>query len=369
MRYLYYCNSTYQLLNILNLHWHRKNAGFESIDDYKADLMIQNSFEGAPQIAEIIRSENTFESVLLANKVYNSGRFHKLETLSDLVFPLRYMKKKQNISKQEIYHRYDVLCVPKYTTLVDLIWRLNRNAKLHLYEDGIGSYHLNLLFGPRSKLYSKARTLLNYNSFEDYDYLYLVNKDMYMGKDPEKVVEFPKYDRGYLNRIREIFAPFCEKYEEKDIYWLSQFLNNEEFNRMLAQILETLADYKEDVLFCQHPRTHMDNVHGFAETDGKQIWELQVLNMNNISKKLFISIHSTACFTAKMLYDEEPYIIMFYRMGDKKVTSVTDNFEESVRRFISSYRDPDKVMLPENLDEFKNCVEKYYSQTGKSKAD
>ena len=367
MRYLYYCNSTYQLLNILNLHWHRQNAAFESIDDYHGDLMIQNSFEGAEQIARIIESESAFDSVLLVNKAYNSGVFHKFETFFDLVFPSFYMKKKHSIRKKDICNRYDVLCVPKYTTLTDLIWRLNRRAKLHLYEDGIGSYHLNLLFGPRSKAYGDVRNLLKYNSFENYERLYLVNKDMYMGKDPEKVIEFPKFDRAYLKRIRTIFAPFSSKYIEKDIYWLSQFLNNVEFNKMLATVIESLADYKEYVLFCQHPRTHMENVHQFAETDGKQIWELQVLNMHDVSQKLFISIHSTACFTAKMLYDEEPYIIMFYKMGDKNVTAVTDNFEESVKRFISSYSDPQKVMLPENLDEFKECLKKYADHVGLSK--
>ena len=85
MRYLYYCNSTYQLLNILNLHWHRQNAAFESIDDYHGDLMIQNSFEGAEQIARIIESESAFDSVLLVNKAYNSGVFHIIERAEQVV--------------------------------------------------------------------------------------------------------------------------------------------------------------------------------------------------------------------------------------------------------------------------------------------
>ena len=74
---------------------------------------------------------------------------------------------------------------------------------------------------------------------------------------------------------------------------------------MMEEVIETLVPYKKDVLFCQHPRTPMKNVHNFSSTDGKQIWELQILNMNNLSEKLFISIHSTACFSAKMLFDEE----------------------------------------------------------------
>ena len=60
MHYLYYCNSSYQLLNVLNLHWHRQNAGFEQISDYSADLILLNSFPGADEIVEIIKNEQIF---------------------------------------------------------------------------------------------------------------------------------------------------------------------------------------------------------------------------------------------------------------------------------------------------------------------
>lgn len=365
MRYLYYCNSTYQLLNILNLHWHRKNAGFESIESYEADLMIQNSFEGASQIAQIIKNEKCFKSVFLVNKAFNNGKLHTIQTLLDLLSPSYYLNSKYDISKNQLYNRYDVICTPKYSLLIDQVWRLNKKAVLDLCEDGIGSYHLNILFTPWSKRNEKLRKLLKLNRFEDYRHLYLVNKDMYIAKDAEKVVELPKFDKAYLEHLRELFSAFTSGYDEKDIYWLSQFLNNEEFNQMMSGVIASLAEYKDDVMFCQHPRTHMENIHGFAETDGRQIWELQIMNMHDINKKLFISIHSTACFTAKMLYDEEPYIIMFYRMGKREVTYVTDNFEEIVKRFAASYSDPSKIMLPENLDEFKECVSRYLRESKK----
>lgn len=363
MRYLYYCNSTYQLLNILNLHWHRLNAGFESIEDYDGELIIQNSFEGADQIAKIIDEEKTFSKVYLVEKIFNKGLFHSIQTLSDLLFPSNYLFRKCKFNKSEIKNRFDVICAPKYSILIDQIWRLNMKAKLHLIEDGTGSYHYCILFEPRSNNYRRLRKFVRCNDFKNYEKLYLVNKKMYVGDNENRTVEIPKYDKKYLNRIKTIFKQFSEGYQEKKIYWLSQFLNNKEFNEMVAEVLECLTDYKNDVLFCQHPRTHMDNVHGFCETDGKQIWELQILNMDDISNKLFISIHSTACFTAKMLYDEEPYVLMFYRMGDRKVTYATDNFEEIVKRFAASYSDPGKVMIPENLDEFKQYLKIYIKQS------
>ena len=363
MRYLYYCNSTYQLMNILNLHDQRKHAGFESVKDYAGELMVQDSFEGAAAIAKIIEEKGFFDKVFLVNKAFNAGKFHTLQTLFDQLFPAHYLSDKYHLNTDEINKKYDVICAPKYSMLVDQLWRLNKKASLHLLEDGIGTYSYNILFYPRSSRIEQFRKLFRVNRFEDYERLYLVHPEMYIGEHEQRVHKLPPFKPSFLNEIRKDFLSFSEGYEEKKIYWLSQFLNNEEFNRMMAEVLKTLVDYKEDVLFCQHPRTHMENIHGFAETDGKQIFELLELNMHDIEKKLFVSIHSTACFTAKMLYDKEPYVLMFYRLGDPKVTYVTKEFEECVLRFKASYSDPDKVMIPNDLEEFKDCIRRYQEET------
>ena len=93
--------------------------------------------------------------------------------------------------------------------------------------------------------------------------------------------------------------------------------------------------------------------------DSSLIWEFRLLNMDDLNNKLFISIHSTACFSAKMLFDKEPYVILFYKLGDDEVTHVTEEFEQIVMRFKNSYSDPDKVMIPNNIEEFKEAVRTY----------
>lgn len=361
MHYLYYCNSSYQLLNVLNLHWHRQNAGFEQIPDYSADLMLLNRFPGADEIVEIIRNENTFKRVILLEKKYNSGVFHAVYTLLDLVFPSFFMKDKHNFKRSEVHNKYDVIVAPKYSFVVDQMWRLNKNADLELIEDGTASYHLAIPFEPDSKRIKKARKLFKNNSFTDYRNMYLVSSALYTGPDPEKVVEIPEFDPDYFLKIKSLFSSFG-KYEEKDIYWLSQFLNNVKFNEMVDEILKNLVPYKDRILFVQHPRKHLDNVYGFDETDGKQIWEIQILNMNDIDNKLFISIHSTAGFSAKMLYDKEPYLIFFYKMGERWVTETSHEFDEFLERFRNSYRNPEKIMVPETMEEFVECVESFINK-------
>lgn len=367
MRYLYYCNSTYQILNVLNLNWHRRYAGFEHIEDYHSDLVVLNTFEGAEQIAEIIRQSGVFDHVMLMKKTFNTGVFHSLLTLIDTVSPLFYMWNKHGVRKGEILDKYDVITTPKYSSLIDAIWQLNRKARLDLIEDGTATYNMVINLKSNSGKIEKLRQMLSYNDFHDYENLYLVSKNLYSGINPEKVIEIPAFDESYLEKIKNDFSAFSDKYAQKDVYWLSQFLNNEEFNRMVDKVLSLVSPYKDDVLFVQHPRKHMDNKYGFAETDGKQIWELMMLKMKDINSKLFISIHSTASYTAKMLYGLEPYIILFYKLGDRKVTAANDDFESFLEKFKANYSDPDKIMVPETIEEFKECLERYYVLTGKQR--
>ncbi len=363
MRYLYYCNSTYQLLIALNLHQQRQN-GFENIEDYHADLILLNSFPGADEIAEIVRKEGLFEKVYLLKKTFNQGALHRIYTLLDMISPSFFMYDKHQIRKNEIYQKYNVITAPKYSLIVDQIWRLNKKATLDLIEDGTASYDLVIDFGPDSRKIDKIRNYVGCNDFHDYRHLYLINKDLYTGPDADRVRELPKYDPAFFEHVREMFSSFSQHYQ-KDIYWLSQFFNNVNFNVMIKEILEMLLPYKEDILFVQHPRTRLDSYYGYDETDGKQMWEMELLNMADIENKLFIAAHSTAMYSAKILYDLEPYLIFFYRLGERWVTAATPEFDAFLEKFRNSYRDPEKVMIPETREEFIECVRTYYEKTGR----
>ena len=362
MRYLYYCNSTYQLLNVLNLHWHRKNANFENINDYHAELILLNTFEGAEAIYEQINKHNVFDRTILMEKTYNKGNLHSVFSVIDLVSPAFYLKSKHHLEKKDFYNKYDVITTPKYSALIDEIWRLNRNASLDLIEDGMATYQMNMQMEPNSERIKKIRRILSYNNFYEYRHLYLVSEKLYTGADVSKVREIPAFDDVYFEELKMLFSSFNIYSTDKKIYWLSQFLNNQEFNEMVDQLLQILSDYKSDVLFCQHPRNHLENRYLFEETDGKQIWELMILDMADINNKLFISIHSTASFTAKMLYDKEPYIILYYKLGDREVTAVSDEFERSVELFRNSYSNPEKIMIPETIEEFTDCLQRYMTK-------
>lgn len=362
MRYLYYCNSTYQLLTIINLHWHRKYAGFENIKDYHGDVIVMNSFSGASDVVKALKKHEVFDDIRLVDKTYNSGRFHALQTILDAFFPMYYLKGKHGFTKKEIYDRYDVLMVPKYTTIVGAIWRVNKKASLYLFEDGLGTYYLNVdLLKPHSRLYKLIYKLGLAKDFSNFEKLYLNAPGLYTGEWNKNVLGIPAFDEDALIQIRGYFTDFAgiQNEENKDIYWLAQTLENDETIRIIKEVLDTLKAYKERVLYCPHPRWPEKEKPYYDMAPEKQVWEMKLLNMPNVDKKLFISIHSTACLTPKLLFNKEPYLILFYPMIDKKVIEGNERFEKTMELFIKQYKNPDKIMLPKTTEEFIECVKKY----------
>jgi len=362
MRYLYYCNSAYQILTVINLHWHRKYAGFEHLQDYDADLLVLNSFNEAVEIARLVEENKIFNKVMVIGKAFNSGRFHSVKTVMDLIDPSFYLKDKYKIERKDIQNKYSVITAPKYSTVTAAIWRLNRNAKLHILEDGAGTYFGSMRLTPDSKLYRRFYKTLNHGrTFEDYEGIYLNDADLFTGVQSDKTISIPKYDASNLELVKKMFSEFsdCSDVKGKNIYYFAQYLNNKDINVFIDSLLDYMQGYKKNVLYIPHPRHKDEKTYDLDYANKKQIWELKQLNIDDLDEKLLISIHSTACFTPKILFGKEPYILLFYKLCDDKVTTRNDRFDQFIESFRNTYSDKTKIMIPETVDEFKECVRRF----------
>ncbi|MBR4461151.1 MAG: hypothetical protein IKS51_01000 [Erysipelotrichaceae bacterium] len=359
MRYLYYGNSAYQLLNILNLHHQRQN-GFESIPNYEADLIMQDSFDGVKELCEIVKGQKIFKTVRLAGKKDTQGSIPVLSSLTDIVFPKRYLSRYYQINDAK--DLYDVIATPKFMPLIAAIWQLNPKAELHLLEDGAGSYFSYFDLEMRSKSYKWFYKLFNHGKdFYAYKKIYINEPDLYFREDKDKVVPIPKFDKDHLKEVQKLFRDFLIDYPKQiDIYWLSQNLSKRKGKQSFdcEEALQSLERYPDRVLYCPHPR-NPENDTIFLSSDPKQIWELQVLNTKQIEKKLIISIHSTACLTPKILFDKEPYVILLYRIVIEHDWKYFEMMEKVIEAFIRKHRDPDKVMIPSTLEEYEECLKRF----------
>ena len=354
MKYLYYCNSAYQVLTILNLNWHRKYANFENIDDYNADIILLNASEDMKELATNIQKLNDFNNVFLANKVKNIGAFHRLKSIYDVVNPYHYIEKSGISSIKNFINHYDVLTFPKFSKLTSSIYKINKSAKLDLYEDGLGSYNDEVQLESRRSIYPYLYKILNYKSFCDFRYIYFNSLLLYNGCYRNVAKEIPNYDNGYITRINETFIS-SSLYKNKSILWLGQYLVDD-VNEVTCNILQK---YKNISIYKQHPRYPM-KANGLEIATDKHAWEISVLNMEDINSKCLVTIYSTAALSPKILFDYEPYIIFTYKLLKEKLSNKTI---DAVDCFVKTYKNKNKIMIPNTIDDFQKCVELFIQKS------
>ena len=67
-----------------------------------------------------------------------------------------------------------------------------------------------------------------------------------------------------------------------------------------------------------------------------------------VPASLWIGAFSTAQFTPKMMFDREPTLVFLYKLYGCQF----NNADELVERIRASYRDPQKVLVPQTKEEF-----------------
>lgn len=362
MRYLYYCNSAYQLINILNLHNQRMNCGFENIANYSADLILLNAFKGAEEIAQNIDKEKVFDKVFCVNRLNNSGLFHSVLSFIDIAFPSEFIYRGNKLKKDQFYNCYDYLVVPKFSRITAAIWQLNKKAKLQICEDGLGTYYLGLdsFLVSKSNSYKKMYKLFNHKrDFLDFEKIYLNYPNLYRGKYDNKILSIPKANSSYLEKIKDYFPQDFNDNLDKDIYWLSQHSMDTDINKIISS---SLLEHSEKVICCPHPRYKDDGELPFIKSQGK-IWEIRCLGLKNIDNYLLLSVNSTACLTPKMLFNKEPYVILTYKLMDNQ--NVNSSLEYVINEFKKTYKNPEKIMIPETKKELDNYINSFVNKNDK----
>ena len=344
MKYLFYCNSAYQLINAINLHWHMIETCEKT--NYQGDLLILNVFSGAEEIYSKLKENEIFSNISIAKRPKYNSMFISLEVLLGIINPKYFISITGCTGIDSFEDKYDYIVTTKFSKLPAAIWQINRNAKIILYEDGLATYSNNVSLSPNSGMYKMFYKLFNHNrSFDMYECLYLNYPEMYIG-NMDKVKSMPRLNDNQINVLKSYFCN-NQMDDNKQIYWFGQYIGKE-VSQMICDSLQKYANY---VLYKPHPR-YPFYYDAFA-TEENGIWELDILNISDIEKKYLITIHSTAVFTPKILYDKEPYIILAYRL----LKDYDSKIESSIQKFVNSYSSKEKIMIPNTFEELTQNID------------
>lgn len=85
-------------------------------------------------------------------------------------------------------------------------------------------------------------------------------------------------------------------------------------------------------------------------------WEINILN-NNISNKVQITIFSSSCTSPKVMFDEEPIIILLYKLLPFDYSFLGEKLLDFTDAVAKNYQDPTRFFVPNSIDELKEyCI-------------
>lgn len=345
-RKLFVCDTPYQIMNSILI---AKEKPEET-----SDIYVLKQFKNSDYVVSKLKDCGIFDEVVgfePYKKYY--GILHKAVTLKRIFFPLRTLKKYSE-EKFKI-HQYAEVYFSYYTPFSDSVRLVNSNSDFIEYEDGIGTYRVNDLEDlARTKLFGFInRYFLSGSLSYNVKAIYLNHPECYNNSDNLETVKIP-FSKDY-SAFKQIFGYKPDNiYDNNRFVYLTQPLEETELGESAADTeRKILSELGESVVVRVHPRQNPENYSGYSVDGANNQWELECADSINDSH-ILIGAFSTAQFTPKMLFDKEPGVIFTYKLyGD-----AFENAADTVNMLRSMYKNPEKVIVAEDINQLADYISK-----------
>ena len=363
----YFCTSPFQFIPIIDLALSRQE---------KADLYIDPQFEDANQFAERIKSTGIFCNVELIDSELIYGRYFTVRQglLNHFQIARSYLKvneiAKLILLKDTYYKNMFVSSrafIPRLITLYFI--KNNIQTKLLYFEDGTGSYLGNLAYYPRLTDKIVRRVLFGKEALDFAHIRYLFSPEFFLLLNNEynniSIKKIPPIlgNRNLIEVLNNVFS--CgtkslihERFIILDV--LQSFLFDVENQSKLIDIYKLLiceAGYSETIIK-KHPRNSDNEIENARYYSFSGIpFECICIN-TDMNIKVLISYGSTSVGTPKLLLNQEPFVILLYRLIKSKDKSYDKLMEAYFSKLQCLYSDKSKIIIPENFDELRFAVNK-----------
>ena len=231
-----------------------------------------------------------------------------------------------------------------------------QDVRIHYFDDGLGSYSGSII---RVKGADKAlrRIFVGKKAVEfTYD-LYLYSPELYEAYQEESgltvhPIRITEKDKARIARIFDCGQE--EHLEYKNI--LFDTIPSDEFTK------EGEAVYREtvkkilslgNIVVKQHPRNREPRYDAPYFQNTAVPFEVYCAE-NNFDDATFFTSCSTAVFTPKLLYDQEPRIVFLYKAMDEYRKNKSHDCDKLVSCLKDMYRDPEKIKVIEHIEEIQD---------------
>ena len=364
MKELFICDTPYQLLNVLNIVFHDYDID-SSEKTVTRDLYIINQFESASRLKDKIAEQSLFSNVYLLRK--DETKFMKvgikrhIRMSADFLGPRTLLAKRfkdYDVSKLS-YEDYDVVYASGAFSTVAAILKINPNARFMLYDDGLGSYDGDFLVRSSGGKLNRAFCMLfHVGSYVCKPEKLLINNVSICHSTSvkkEDIYPLPSFDKSFIDFCNQIFA--CSGADNKKIVWLSQPMDcSMGAVETRDTIRDALMDYKNDITVRMHPRDlDKEYYRAFSIDDGKDLWELSILNRNP-DELVLLGSYSSAQITPKILFDLEPTLVFLFLLNVQASQEEKITIMEKIKEIKSIYKHPERIIIPRNKDELREIL-------------
>ena len=354
------CSTPYQVFSAINIKLNY--FSMESVDIYVFDY-----FKGADKLLRRLKKVKLFNQVIECPLKSLHGQLVKGNKLQRTYEKFKYHSfGKGQITRFFKNCIYDIVFYsnqdPVNEIIISELYRRNKKLIINHYEDGWVDYVFKDKY-----FYSKRAQKLNqfWKSPEDF----FTRKNSYMYKpemseaykDNHSIVNINIYPEKALTYINEVFGYT----KESSIYGNVLYFDTLEENRLgismedHLKILEFCCSVipKEDIVVKKHPRNFSEEykLKGYSIYDFQSVPFEVICANQNFQNSLLISSFSTACFSPKILFGQEPYVILTYKLTGHEY-EMDENTQCYLKRICENYSNPEKILVPENYQELKEGI-------------
>lgn len=316
-RVLFLCNTVYQVMVATWIKHH-------CLQNIYGDIVVTNHMNGSMQITERIKSVGCFNQVFYSETL-DESRYRvkrtRIQRIFGDIFPVHQLK-----TYLKFEHKYTDLYVANFDGFTQMIFNglshKNKKLRLHLYEDGISTYCLfkkyyndmkeyygtdNSIF----KVFMRDKVYKKRNVYGNLDEIHVFNPNIMTWNPGCTITGIDRIDPTdvqYKKLINEIFSyeNSIDKYDSKYIYFEESFFADG-YRVNDIELIQKLANQvgKENIMIKIHPRNPENRFEKLGYKTNKDTsipWELILLNIDNITNKVFITIASQAILNPIMIF-------------------------------------------------------------------
>lgn len=323
------------------------------------DLYIVHTFPTAPKLSEGAKRSGLYNHVYDLKPRKPSGKLRsKLATFVDLFFPRYALNSKSCGDKLQLERKaYRYICASSQTTFTIGMHLVYPNARIYLYDDGIGSYYGSMVHDYNSGIFEiMNRLFFDGKLIMEADAMYLAVPELSSSTSCSVLRKLPGLPAEKMPLLEQMFDYRAnDLYGQRRLLYLTQPFGETSGVDLSAEpkVIATMERYLPQTVARVHPRQKDAKFGALLKDEYQNLWEMECLKQIT-DDHILVSYCSTSQFMPKLMNDTEPHVVFLYRIFGKEPGQA---LAALLKQFTALYRDPEHIHVPETISELETLLE------------